>query len=409
MRRISPSAASALAVLALAFFLPRTGYAASNPPAQSPHAAQSTGFAASPSLPLPTLPAQNTTPQPSAPSAASSSSASPAAEATDSSEDLGVLETARRLKAKLLYDPLTGYGVFDRPEMRASFALGLPWIVLDQNKTIRVEAPHAGSDGPVFPASSVVLLQKAFGAAQAARPPHFSVAAILIDPGHGGRDPGAIGEHVIHGKTLRVVEKDIALDIGLRLYAALKERFPDRRILITRTGDTYPTLEDRVAMANAVELSESEAIIYVSIHANASFNKGARGFEVWYLNPEYRRTLVDSSNSGGTAHEIAPILNAMLEEEFTTESIILAKNISSGLQEQIGGDSPNRGIRPEEWFVVRNARMPSVLVETGFVTCPDEALLLSREDYLRRIADGIYNGVVDFVAYFESTKGAPPR
>ena len=254
-----------------------------------------------------------------------------------------------------------------------------------------------------------MALQKAFAEAVKANPPHYSVAAILIDPGHGGKDPGAIGEHLVGGKRLRVVEKDLALDIALRLYNTLKARYPDKRILITRSDDSYPTLEQRVSLANSVELSDTEAIIYVSIHANASFNKNAKGFEVWYLNPEYRRTLVDSGKPGAPAQEIGPILNAMLEEEFTTESIILAKNISAGLQNQVGSQSPNRGIRAEEWFVVRNARMPSVLVETGFVTSPDEASLLAREDYLQRVATGIYNGINDFVAYFESMKGAAPQ
>ncbi|HUW39464.1 MAG TPA: N-acetylmuramoyl-L-alanine amidase [Rectinemataceae bacterium] len=402
IRRLFRSS-SALA-LAFACILPFSGFAASNP--GGPQAAAS-------ALPEPDLPERgpasvsSATPGAAASPAALSAAALSAADAGD--EDCGALETARRLKAKLSYDPLTGYGVFDRPELRASFALGVPWIVLDQDRSLRVEAPRPGKDGPVFPASTVVMLQKAFGAAEAAKPPHYTVAAIVIDPGHGGKDPGTTGEHIIHGKRLVVVEKNITLDVGLKVYAALKKRFPDRRILITRTGDTYPTLEQRVSMANSVELTDNEAVIYVSIHANASFNKTARGFEVWYLDPNYRRTLISSPSTKGSAHEIAPILNAMLEEEFTTESIILAKNISSGLQSQIGNDSPNRGIRPEEWFVVRNARMPAVLVETGFVTNPDEAVLLSREDYLRRVADGIYNGIVDFVAYFESMKGAPPR
>jgi len=160
-------------------------------------------------------------------------------------------------------------------------------------------------------------------------------------------------------------------------------------------------------MANSVELAPNEAIIYVSIHANAAFNKNAKGFEVWYLNPEYRRKLVEPGKPGSPEDEIAPILNAMLEEEFTTESVMLARDIMDSLQRNIGAQSPNRGVKAEEWFVVRNARMPSVLVEMGYVTNADEAALLSTDDYLRRVADGIYNGVVDFVAYFESMKGAP--
>jgi N-acetylmuramoyl-L-alanine amidase len=314
---------------------------------------------------------------------------------------------AARLKARLSYDPLTGYGLFEKAGHRLTFALAVPWAVFDWGSSLPIGAPSEGESGPVFDAAAAAAVQKAFADAEAADRSHFSVAAILIDPGHGGKDPGAIGEQTAGGKKLRVVEKDVTLAISRKLYEALKARFPDKRILITREGDSYPSLDDRVDMANAVELEPNEAIVYVSIHANSSFNKNAKGFEVWYLNPDYRRTLVDPNKPGGPDQEIAPILNAMLEEEFTTESIILARDIVSSLQSEVGIESPNRGIRAEKWFVVRNARMPSVLVEAGFVTNPEEGRLLAQDDYLSRVADGVYNGLVDFVDYFESMRGDP--
>lgn len=315
---------------------------------------------------------------------------------------------AGRLKARLSYDPLTGYGLLEKPGSRLAFALGLPLAIYNWKRTVALDPPTSEKGLSFSPAASASV-EKLFAEADALAKSHFSVAAILIDPGHGGKDPGAIGEQVAGGKKLRVVEKEVTLDISRKLYEALKARYPDKRILITREGDSYPSLEDRVDMANSVDLESNEAIIYVSIHANSSFNKNAKGFEVWYLNPEYRRTLVDAKKPGGPGQEIAPILNAMLEEEFTTESIILARDIASGLQSGIGAESPNRGIRADEWFVVRNARMPSVLIEAGFVTNPDEGRLLSRDDYLLRVADGVYNGLVDFVGYFESMRGAPSR
>ena len=318
-------------------------------------------------------------------------------------------QLAGRLKAHLFYDPLTGYGFFEKPGNRLAFALGVPLAIFDWNRSIPLDPPTEEEVGLSFTAAAGALIEKAFADADAVARSHFSVAAILIDPGHGGKDPGAIGEHVVAGKKLRVVEKEVTLDISRKLYEALKAKYPDKRILITREGDSYPSLEDRVDMANSVELASNEAIIYVSIHANSSFNKNAKGFEVWYLNPDYRRTLMDAKKPGGPGQEIAPILNAMLEEEFTTESIILARNIMSGLQSEIGSESPNRGIRADEWFVVRNARMPSVLIETGFVTNPDEGRLLTQDDYLLRVADGVYNGLVDFVSYFESMRGAPSQ
>jgi N-acetylmuramoyl-L-alanine amidase len=342
----------------------------------------------------------------SAPAAATAAAPAPSP-ATAAVADTAATAFAGSLKAKLSYDPLTGYGLLEKSGSRLAFALGVPWAIFDWNKSVRLDPPRDGDGGLSFTATSCAAIGKLFAEADAVARQHFSVAAILIDPGHGGKDPGAIGEQTSAGKKLRVVEKEVTLDIALKLYQALKAKYPDKRILITREGDSYPSLEDRVDMANSVELASNEAIVYVSIHANSSFNKNARGFEVWYLNPEFRRTLVDAGKPGGPGKEIAPILNAMLEEEFTTESIILARNIMSGLQAGIGAESPNRGIRADEWFVVRNAHMPSVLIEAGFVTNPEEGKLLSRDDYLLRVADGVYNGLVDFVGYFESMRGAP--
>jgi N-acetylmuramoyl-L-alanine amidase len=339
--------------------------------------------------------------------AAMLAAAASAAQAPASSGSLGFAAAAENLKARISFDPLTGSGIVERSGLRASFAVDVPFVLLEWDQTIAVEAPRNAPEGLVFPASTVSALASAFGSRESELASQYSVAAILIDPGHGGKDPGAIGEHQIGGKKLRVVEKDIALAVAQTLHAKLRDRFPDRKIFITRKGDTYPSLEDRVEMANAVELTANEAIIYVSIHANAAFNKNARGFEVWYLNPEYRRKLVDPGAPGGPSDDIAPILNAMLEEEFTTESIILARSIVTSLQSTIGAQSPSRGVKAEEWFVVRNARMPSVLVEMGYITNLDEAKLLATEDYLREIAEGIYTGIVDFIGYFEGMKGAP--
>jgi N-acetylmuramoyl-L-alanine amidase len=338
----------------------------------------------------------------------SASAAAPTSVATDSSSgSIAATSLASSLGAKLSYDPLTGYGLLEKPGARLGFGSGLPYAIFNWEKTIAIDPPVEGEAGLSFSSGAASKVERAFAEAESASRSHFSIAAILIDPGHGGKDPGAIGEHTVGGKKLRVVEKEVTLDISRKLYDRLKAKYPDKRILITREGDSYPTLEDRVDMANSVELASNEAIIYVSIHANSSFNKNAKGFEVWYLNPEYRRTLVDSKKPGGPKQEIAPILNAMLEEEFTTESIILARNIMTGLQAQIGSESQNRGVRADEWFVVRNARMPSVLVEAGFVTNPEEGKLLASDDYLARVADGVYNGLVDFVGYFETMRGDP--
>lgn len=317
--------------------------------------------------------------------------------------DLGA--AASGWNARIAFDPLTGTGHILRGFDLVRFKTGLPVFATGSGQTLHASAIVAGTSGLSIRPETVQAIGAWFASRDADSASHFKIAAILIDPGHGGKDSGAIGEFGTGKDRLRVVEKDVVLTIGNDVYARLRARWPDKRILITRSGDTYPTLDARVDMANSIELGVNEAIIYVSIHANASFNKNASGFEVWYLSPEYRRTVVDPKKAEGVDKQVVPILNSMLEEEYTTESVFLAKTVLGGVKRSVGDVSVDRGIREEEWFVVRNARMPSVLVEVGFVTNEDEARLLSDQAHLRKLGDGIYNGIVDFVDYFESRKG----
>ncbi|MBN1520678.1 MAG: N-acetylmuramoyl-L-alanine amidase [Spirochaetales bacterium] len=319
------------------------------------------------------------------------------------SVDLAVKAT--EWKASFAFDPVTGTGHVLRGQDLVRFRVGTGALMMGNGALVASDAPEwTGSSVKVSPAV-VEAIQAWFDTIDEERASRFSVAAILIDPGHGGRDPGAIGEHGSGGARLRIAEKDIVLSVATDLYARLKARWPDKTIMITRAGDSYPSLDERVAMANQVDLALNQAIIYISIHANASFNKKASGYEVWYLNPEYRRTVVDQKKAGDVDEDVLPILNAMLEEEYTTESVFLAKSILEGLGLAVGTDTASRGMRAEEWFVVRNAKMPSVLVELGFVTNEKEARLLADPGYLRKLADGIYNGITSFVDYFETRKG----
>ena len=133
-----------------------------------------------------------------------------------------------------------------------------------------------------------------------------TIAAVLIDPGHGGKDPGAIGSHTIDDEKIRINEKDIVLDVSRQLYQALALRYPDKQIMLTRDDDTFISLENRVNKANSISLGDHEAIIYISIHANASLNSKAHGFEVWYLPPDYRRTLIDQKSIEAGSEEAYP-------------------------------------------------------------------------------------------------------
>lgn len=94
-----------------------------------------------------------------------------------------------------------------------------------------------------------------------------------------------------------------------------------------------------------------------------------------------------------------------MEEEYTTESILIAKFIMDGIAAQVGNLSSARGIKAEEWFVVKNSNMPAVLIEVGFLSNEKEALLLADNSYLQKMSLGIYNGLSAFVTHFERSRG----
>jgi N-acetylmuramoyl-L-alanine amidase len=162
-------------------------------------------------------------------------------------------------------------------------------------------------------------------------------------------------------------------------------------------------LEDRPAVANAIPVKEDEAIIYISLHANASLSRDARGFEVWYLTSTYRRDLLTHASVDSEYHDILPIMNSMQEEEFTRESVLLARMIMAELSKAVGRETENRGLKEGEWLVVRKAKMPSILIELGFVSNREEAFRLTSDEYLQKLLGAVYNGVCTFVDMFERT------
>ncbi len=310
-------------------------------------------------------------------------------------------DLAKELSARVFWDPLSGMAVLEKNGHLVNLRAGDGLVLLDYREAVALDPPDLRDGAIIVSTAFRDHVENFFSSIP--DPVSYRVGAILIDPGHGGKDPGAVGKATVEGKTVQVLEKDVVLTVAKDVHAQLRKRWPDKKIRLTRSDDRYISLEDRVGIANSINLAEHEAILYVSIHANAAFNKKSTGFEVWYLSQDYRRTVIDKS--GGESAEILPILNSMMEEEFTTESILIAKSISDALDLQIGKQSPNRGLKEEAWFVVRNARMPSVLVELGFVTNPAEAALLSESGYLKKCAGGIYTGLVSFIEHFEQSRG----
>ena len=303
--------------------------------------------------------------------------------------------------ATLSWDSLSSSGILEKNGHTVSFRVDDELVIADYRNFYITDAPIQKNGNVFITENFAEVCSKVFSLTSSTG--YFKIGAVLIDAGHGGKDPGAVETHTINGKKVTLQEKDITLSVAKKLYAKLQSQYSDKKILMTRTEDKFLSLEERVEIANNVELKDHEAILYISIHVNAAFDKKASGFEVWYSSPGYRRTVIDENSLEDKS--LAPILNSMLEEEYTTESILIAKCISEGLEATCGNEMNNRGIKQEEWFVVRNANMPSVLVELGFVTNPQEAKLMADDTYLQKMTNGIYNGLVQFITHFEKSRG----
>lgn len=313
-------------------------------------------------------------------------------------EPMSLENLLRRTGALLRWDSIGRIGQLSLGDNTVVFRPDDPWMVLNGNKLLDTGSVIEENGRLIFSEEAAVSLFDIFGIS--ANPPRYRLSTILIDPGHGGRDSGALRQWNVDGQEILLLEKDVVLDISLRLAEALRRQYPDKEILLTRNSDVYPTLEERVKLANSVELKPREGMIYLSIHVNASLGAKAEGYEVWFLPKEYRRNVIDRTRHGNS-QDIAAIVNALWEEEFTHESVRLADMILESFSNLLGPDVPNRGRREESWFVVRNAKMASVLLEVGFLTNRYEAERLRSPEYLSRISMAIYNGIKEFVEYFE--------
>ena len=219
---------------------------------------------------------------------------------------------------------------------------------------------------------------------------------IVVDAGHGGHDPGAVGR-----RGLR--EKSVTLDIAKRLRDLLtRDGF---RVVMTRSDDRFIPLYGRPAVAN-----RAGADLFISIHANASRSRKADGFEAYYLSEatdDHARALEASENAqlpgdlgSSVSSDTQAILWDLLYTEHRAESLELAGAICRGMSAHTT-HSKNRGIKSARFAVLKGARMPAVLVEVGFITHVEEEAQLRRADYRQRVAEGIRRGILSFRSELE--------
>lgn len=226
-------------------------------------------------------------------------------------------------------------------------------------------------------------------------PEELHINAIIIDAGHGGKDPGTYKNGI--------KEKDIVLRAALILEEKLKKKYPGKKIILTRNKDVFVPLDDRAGIANSI-YDKYGPTIFISIHTNAALATSAYGFETWYIVNEYSRQVIEQGEVSSDK-DVEEILNSMIIEELYIESRDLAERIQKNINGQIGSVSRNRGIKESTYIVIKKPKMPAVLVELGFISNKSEAKRLTNYSYLFKITEGILKGIDEFIKEYESTKG----
>ena len=231
------------------------------------------------------------------------------------------------------------------------------------------------------------------GSPSIARQLGLGVHRIVIDPGHGGKDPGTVN------RLLGVQEKDITLDIGKRLNAILNEH-KEFEIILTRPRDEYVPLEERAAIANS-----NQGDIFVSIHTNSAPRLTARGVESYYLNmtadPRAMEVAAqENAMSSKSMAEMRSILDQILRNSKISESKILSQFIQgsmvANLQRKFDAIE-DLGVKKAPFYVLLGAQMPSALVEVSFLSNRDEAMRLNAPEYRQAVAAGLYLGIINFI------------
>ena len=226
----------------------------------------------------------------------------------------------------------------------------------------------------------------------------LKINRIVIDAGHGGHDTGTIGPHGL-------LEKDLCLDVALRLGHMIEERLPGAEVVYTRKDDTFVSLEQRTAIAN-----QARADLFISIHANSSHDPKARGIETFYLNFSTSQDAMEvAARENALAqtpiHDLQDMIQKIARNEKIEESKELAGDIQTSLSkklQQTNHTELSRGVKRAPFVVLIGAEMPSVLTEISFISNPTDEKLLKKTEQRDTVAEGLFRGVSSYLASLNS-------
>lgn len=220
----------------------------------------------------------------------------------------------------------------------------------------------------------------------------LKIGRIVIDPGHGGHDTGTIGRG---GYT----EKELVLDVAMRLGKLLQGKM-GADVVYTRDDDTFVPLESRTAVAN-----QNQADLFLSIHANSSRDRGARGVETYYLNFTSSEDALEvaareNAVSEKSIHELQDLVKKIALKDKIEESREFASEVQTALYSGISRKNAglrNRGVKKAPFVVLIGANMPSILAEISFLSNSTDERKLRTPEYRQKVAEALYKGVAKYV------------
>jgi N-acetylmuramoyl-L-alanine amidase len=259
-------------------------------------------------------------------------------------------------------------------------------------------AKSAASDKPDLIQPATAALPTRDGQSTLTRALGLKIGRIVVDAGHGGHDTGTIG-------PTGLMEKDICLDVALRLGKIIHQRLPGAEVVYTRSDDTFIPLEERTRVAN-----ESKADLFISIHANSSHDHAARGIETYYLNlkgsPDAMEVAArENATAQESIHDLEDIVKKIARSEKIDESREFAADIQESLAKRIqkmNRTVKDRGVRKAPFVVLVGADMPSILTEISFLSNPADEQLLKKPEHRQRVAEGLYQGVANYLQSLNS-------
>lgn len=267
------------------------------------------------------------------------------------------------------------------------------------------------------------LLLMPFGSLYAQRDnADLGLRTVVIDPGHGGKDPGALG------KTRKTDEKHIVLSVARKLGALIEKTYPDVKVIYTRSSDVFVELKERASVAK-----RNKADLFISIHCNSVGSTKAYGASAYILGPKSTRNPKNTSDYFGKSQSVAQRENSvmLLEDDYKTSyqdfnpdspesvisnnllwmanyenSLMFAAEYDAYIHKYPYRESNYTGIHQDVFYLLWATNMPAALLEIGFISNPSDYAVMSTADGQQKIAQSIFNAFSNYKKKYDASVGA---